>query len=279
MPIDASALKNVPLFQLFDTEELRDLTAQMEERFYAAGQTIFKAAQPGEEMYVVLDGCVETSLVDDDGQRVVLSELGPGEVFGELSLFDREPRSANASALRATRTGIVNRAALERLFAKRPQAALDILAVLSRRIRDTDVLLSQRVARNPNVVIDEKLTLGDRLADGVARFGGSWGFINAFMGLMLFWMGLNLYALVRPFDPAPFIGLNLILSMLAALQAPIIMMSQNRQDTKDRMRADLDYQVNLKAEIEIMDLHRKMDRMKEELLELLVRIEPRPPTI
>jgi CRP/FNR family cyclic AMP-dependent transcriptional regulator len=275
MAMDVSVLKNVPLFQLLDEDELRALVPEIEERSYVAGQTVFKVDQPGAEMHVVLEGCVETFLTDEEGQRVVLAKLGPGEIFGELSLFDEEPRSASAEAREATRTCIVDRADLERLFARKPHAALHILAVLSRRLRRTDVLLSQRTARNPNVVIEEETSFGERVADLVARFGGSWTFINAFIALMLVWMGVNTLILLRPFDPAPFIGLNLVLSMLAALQAPVIMMSQNRQDAKDRVRADLDYQVNLKAEVEIMELHRKLDRMKEELLDLLAQM-PRP---
>jgi len=273
MAIDASVLKKVPLFQLMDEEELRALTAEIHERSYLAGQTVFRVDQPGAEMHVVIDGRVETFITDEEGHRVVLAELGPGEIFGELSLFDQEPRSASAEARELTRTCIVDRASLEHLFAKKPQAALDILAVLSGRLRRTDLMLSQRVARNPNLVIEEKSSFGDHVADLVARFGGSWTFINLFTVLMVVWMGVNTYYLIQPFDPAPFIGLNLVLSMLAALQAPVIMMSQNRQDSKDRVRADLDYQVNLKAEVEIMELHRKLDRLKGELFDALAEIK------
>jgi uncharacterized membrane protein len=237
-----------------------------------AGQTIFKEGQAGGEMHVVLEGRVETFLVDEEGHRVLLAELDRGEMFGELSLFDNEPRSASAVALQATRTALIDRDALLGLFAKKPKAALDILGMLSRRLRNTDLLLSQRVAKNPNTVIEEELTFGQRIADAVARVGGSWSFINSFMVLLMGWIALNLWLLRPPFDPAPFIGLNLLLSMLAALQAPVIMMSQNRQDAKDRVRADLDYQVNLKSEIEIMELHRKVDRMKDEVVDLLVAV-------
>jgi uncharacterized membrane protein len=273
MAIDTAVLQNVPVFQLLDQDELKDLLAETEERSYVAGQTIFKEGQAGGEMHVIIEGRVETYLVDDEGHRVILAEVQRGEMFGELSLFDNEPRSASAVALEPTRTCIVDRKDLEHLFAKKPPAALDILAVLSRRLRHTDQLLSQRVAKNPNVVIEEESTLGQRLADGVARVGGSWAFINVFTVIMVGWMSINLFWLTHPFDPAPFIGLNLLLSMMAALQAPVIMMSQNRQDAKDRVRADLDYQVNLKAEIEIMDLHKKVDRMKDELVELLITVK------
>ncbi len=273
MPTDTAILKNVPIFQLFDEGELTDLAAEIDEKAYVSGQVIFKAGEPGGDMHVVLSGKVETFILDDDGNRVVLGEVEPGEIFGELSLLDSEPRSASAVAAASTRTCVIDRDDLAHLFTKKPHAALDVLTVLSRRLRKTDLMLSQRVAKNPNTVIEAKLTVGDRLSDGVAKFGGSWKFINLFTVMMLGWMGLNTWELLfRPFDPPPYIGLNLILSMLAALQAPVIMMSQNRQDSKDRVRADLDYQVNLKAEVEIMQLHEKVDRMQQGLLEALERL-------
>jgi uncharacterized membrane protein len=171
-----------------------------------------------------------------------------------------------------TRTCLINREDLQLLFTKKPSAALDVLATLSRRLRKTDSIIAQRTARNTNVVIEERLTLGDRIADAVARFGGSWAFINTFMVLMLAWMALNTWTWLAPhaFDPPPYIGLNLILSMLAALQAPIIMMSQNRQDSKDRVRADIEYEVNVRAELEINDLQKKVDQMKDDLLEAIL---------
>src|SRR5258708_6995003 len=144
----------------------------------------------------------------------------------------------------------------------RLSSALAILAILGRRIRNTDALIRSRVARNPNVVADEKLSFGDRVADEVARFGGSWNFIGLFFIEMLVWIVLNTWVLTHPFDSAPYIGLNLILSMLAALQAPVIMMSQNRQDAKDGIRSELDFQVNLKSELEITDLHKKIDELR-----------------
>jgi uncharacterized membrane protein len=282
MPIDPAFLKGVPLFQLFDDDELSELAREIDEKSYVSGQTIFRAGEPGGDMQVVLSGLVETFILDDDGHRVVLAEVEPGEMFGEMSLLDSDPRSASAVAAAATRTCVIDREDLKNLFGKKPHSALDILTVLSRRIRRTDLILSQRVAKNPNVVIEEKATLGDHIADGVARFGGSWTFINSFLVVLMAWIGLNTWQLLfRPFDPPPYIGLNLLLSMMAAFQAPVIMMSQNRQDTKDRVRSELDYQVNLKAEIEIMELHQKVDRMKEEVLEILVCLKdggtPGPP--
>ena len=255
------------MFQLLDEDELKELLAETEERSYVAGQTIFSEGQPGGEMHVVLEGRVETFLVDDEGHRVILAEVERGEMFGELSLFDNEPRSASAVALEPTRTCIVDRKDLERLFARKPPAALDILAMLSRRLPQhrpaalaaggQEPERGDRGGEHPGPAARRRGGPGRRLVGLHQRVHRDHGRLD----------GAEPLPPDPPFDPAPFIGLNLLLSMLAALQAPVIMMSQNRQDAKDRVRADLDYQVNLKAEIEIMELHKKVDRMKDELVE------------
>jgi CRP/FNR family transcriptional regulator, cyclic AMP receptor protein len=265
MPIDPRVLLRSTAFQLLDDEELAELGAHIDEGSFAAGEHVFRADEPGGTMHVVLEGHVETYIVDEAGERVLLAQMGPGEMFGELSLLDGKPRSANALATEPTRTFLIDQDDLERLFAKKPRAAIDVLTVLTRRIRVTDQLLSRRVSRNANEVLEEKATFGDRVSDGVARFGGSWSFIFSFGAILVGWVLLN--TLFAPhgseaFDPFPFILLNLFLSALAALQAPVIMMSQNRQDAKDRVRSELDYQVNLKAELEIMQLHEKFDRLQ-----------------
>ncbi len=277
MTFDASVLRDVPMFHLFDEEELGELWRHIEERHFVAGQAIFRMGDPGGEMHVVLAGRVELFILDMDGRMVPISEVGPGEVFGEFSLFDGEPRSASAVSLETTVTCCVDRQDLAQLFEKKPQSALDILAVLSQRLRRTDLLLAQRIARNANDVIKKEATIGDRIADSVARVGGSWPFINGFTFLLLVWMGFNTFQWlgVGGFDPPPFIGLNLVLSTVAALQAPIIMMSQNRQDAKDRVRADIEYDVNVRSELGVIELHQKVDRMKDELIDLLVAIKAR----
>jgi CRP/FNR family cyclic AMP-dependent transcriptional regulator len=265
MSIDAETLRNVPFFELLDKDELAELGAHIDKATFRANQVIFKAGDQGGVMHIVLSGKVQTFIIDDDGNRLVLSEVEKGEIFGELSLLDSEPRSASAIAIEPTRTFIIDRDDLQRLFTKKPAAALDILSILGQRIRKTDYLVRIRVARNANEAIEEKLSAGDRIADEVARFGGSWNFIGLFVLMMLVWIALNTWVLTHPFDSPPYIGLNLILSMLAALQAPIIMMSQNRQDAKDRIRSELDYKVNLKAELEIMELHAKMEQLQASL--------------
>jgi CRP/FNR family cyclic AMP-dependent transcriptional regulator len=267
--LDPQVLRERSVFKLLDDAELAELGAHVDEATFLPGQAVFAAGDEGDGMHVVLSGRVEVSITDGDGERVVLQEVGHGGIFGELSLFDGEPRSATVTAVEPTRTFRIDRADLERLFARHPRAAIDILAVMGSRLRQTDVLLARRASRNANEVLEEKETFGGRVADGVARFGGSWAFIFSFAVILLAWVSVNTFLLLgrkEPFDPYPFILLNLFLSMLAAIQAPVIMMSQNRQDAKDRVRSELDYQVNLKAELGVTQLHAKFDRLEERLL-------------
>jgi CRP/FNR family transcriptional regulator, cyclic AMP receptor protein len=268
-PLDPQLLRERSVFQLLDDAEMAELGAHVDEASFGPGETIFAAGHPGGGMHVVLSGRVEVSIDDVDGKRVVLQEVGKGGIFGELSLFDGEPRSATVVAIEPTRTFMIDRDDLMRLFARHPAAAIDILTVMGSRLRQTDLLLSRRASRNANEVLEEKSTFGERVADGVARFGGSWYFIFSFAAILVSWVALNTFLLIgrkEPFDAYPFILLNLFLSMLAAIQAPVIMMSQNRQDAKDRVRSELDYQVNLKAELGVAQLHVKFDRLEQRLL-------------
>lgn len=271
MALNPDLLREVSMFRLLDDEVLQALAKLLDERRYEAGETIFKWGDPGGEMHVVTHGRVELSIADGAGRRTTVGCVEAGEIFGELSLFDGQARSVTAIALQATDTAVINREDFARLVSLRPDTALDILATVSGRLRQADLMLVESLAQNANKVIEERLTFGDRVADAVARFGGSWIFINVFVSLMLVWMGLNTWQLLGPkvFDPPPFIGLNLLLSMVAALQAPIIMMSQNRQDAKDRVRAEVEYEVNIRAELEVMQLHQKVDQMRAEIMGLL----------
>lgn len=277
MALNPDLLREVSMFRLLDDEVLQALAKLLDERRYEAGETIFKWGDPGGEMHVVTHGRVELSIADGAGRRTTVGCVEAGEIFGELSLFDGQARSVTAIALQATDTAVINREDFARLVSLRPDTALDILATVSGRLRQADLMLVESLAQNANKVIEERLTFGDRVADAVARFGGSWIFINVFVSLMLVWMGLNTWQLLGPkvFDPPPFIGLNLLLSMVAALQAPVIMMSQNRQDAKDRVRAEVEYEVNIRAELEVMQLHQKVDQLREEIMGLL-RAGPRP---
>ncbi|MFN7976157.1 MAG: DUF1003 domain-containing protein [Acidobacteriota bacterium] len=265
MPADAAFLRDIPLFHHMDDEERAAIAALMEEQRFAAGQPIFKEGEPGSVCYTVRSGRVELS-VQEKGKSIVVDVMEPGELFGELSVVDGGNRSASALALTDVETLVLKREHLLDLLRRKPDTAQDVLIALAKRIRRADAQI-KRVAENPNEVIEARETLGDRVADGVASFGGSWAFVLSFLGLLFTWVVWNRTDAHKP-DPFPFILLNLILSMIAALQAPVIMMSQNRQDAKDRIRSEADYEVNVKAHVAILELHEKVDRLERELDEL-----------
>lgn len=262
-------LDAIPLFASMDDDERAALAAIMDEVSFQGGQIIYRAADLGGTLYILISGEVEMSIEDDDGKKVVIDVLKPGDFCGELSLLDGGNRSATVIATQRTRTLVLKRDHLVDLLMKRPHMAQDMMMWLVKRIRRTDGLLRRRVSRDPNEVIEERETLGNRVADKVASFGGSWTFILLFGVVLVGWVIVNTVLLgEKAFDVYPFILLNLFLSMLAAIQAPVIMMSQNRQDAKDRIRSELDYQVNLKAELEVTEVLRRMDDMQEALDEL-----------
>lgn len=263
MAANPDLIRDLLLFQGLDEEGRALLASHMDEVRFASGTKLFAEADPGGISYVIRSGWVELSVIDEQDEKLVIGMMGPGELFGELSLFDGGVRSATAVALSDVEAVSLAREGLLDVLQRRPQSSLAIMSNLVKRIRDADALLKQRV-QDPNLLIEEKVTFGDRLADLVASFGGSWRFVLSFSGVMILWIGANV-VLDGPFDPFPFILLNLALSTIAAFQGPFIMMSQNRQDTKDRIRADADYHVNVKAEAEILALHEKLDRLRVEL--------------
>jgi CRP/FNR family transcriptional regulator, cyclic AMP receptor protein len=252
-----------------DDDERAALAAIMDEVSFKVGQTIYRAADVGGTLYILISGEVEMSIEDAEGKKVVIDVLKPGEFCGELSLLDGGNRSATVTTTQPTRTLVLTRDHLVDLLMKRPHMAQDMMMWLVKRIRLTDGLLRRRVSRDPNEVISERETFGNRVADKVASFGGSWTFISMFGVVLVAWVLVNTVLLgEKAFDVYPFILLNLFLSMLAAIQAPVIMMSQNRQDAKDRIRSELDYQVNLKAELEVAEVLRRLDSMEESLVGL-----------
>jgi CRP/FNR family transcriptional regulator, cyclic AMP receptor protein len=262
MPANAAWLKDIELFAPLDEVERAALAAYMDEVSFKEGQQIFHERDAGGTCYVIRSGRVELSVTDEGGQKLIVDVLEPGELCGELSLLDGGSRSTTARALTDVETIALERPELLDFLRKKPDAALDLLNALAKRIRRADKLLKGRV-QDPNEIIEGGASLGERVADMVAAFGGSWRFIIMFLSFMMVWVAVNVTS-VR-WDPYPYILLNLFLSMLAALQAPIIMMSQNRQDAKDRVRSEADYRVNVKAMVEIAELHEKLDRMRGEL--------------
>jgi uncharacterized membrane protein len=275
MPCDPDELKHVPLFQLLDDDELAVLAAQVELRAFAARQRIFKIGDPPKSAYVLMSGSVRVSMIDQDHQEVVIDEPEHGGVFGFASMLDETPHQANAMSMEESTCVEVDRHDISILLQRKPMAGLDMLTMLGRQIHASQRLVRLRANRNPNELIEEKSTLGERIADSVARFGGSWNFIISFAGILTVYTIINVVLQVKAWDPYPFILLNLFLSMLAAIQAPVIMMSQNRQDTKDRLRSELDFDVNRRAEIEIQGLANKLNLLldKVEDVEALVRTE------
>ncbi|HKB78408.1 MAG TPA: DUF1003 domain-containing protein, partial [Thermoanaerobaculia bacterium] len=252
-------LGNIPLFESLTPEDLDALARRLEESAYSEGAVIFQQGDEGSALFIIDDGAVEISY-GEGRARVILATLYTGQYFGELSVLDGSPRSATATAMKASRLIRLDRDDLVDFVNKNPPAALRIIAELSERLRQTNELMSRQVSRNVLEEEEERLTFGQRIADRVATFGGSWPFIFLFGTIMVAWMGVNIVALTH-FDPYPFILLNLVLSTLAAIQAPIIMMSQNRQASKDKLLAENDYQVNRKAEMEISALMRGQAEM------------------
>jgi CRP/FNR family cyclic AMP-dependent transcriptional regulator len=242
-------LANIALFESLTADDLAALSQRVEEVQYQPGEVIFQQGDEGSSLFVIEDGAVEISYGEGKA-RVILTSLFTGQYFGELSLFDGSPRSATATAAKSSRLIRLDRDDLVDFVNKNPPAALRIIAEMSERLRQTNELMSQQVSRNVLLEDEEQMTIGQRVADRVASFGGSWPFIFLFGGVMLVWIGVNAIQFAG-FDPYPFILLNLCLSTIAALQAPIIMMSQNRQSQKDKLLAENDYLVNRKAEMEI----------------------------
>jgi uncharacterized membrane protein len=262
MPANAAFLSDIQLFSPMDEQERTALAAIMDEATFKRGQQIFHERDPGGICYVLRSGRVELSVIDERGEQLIVDVLEPGELCGEMSLLDGGCRSTTAVALTDVEALVLERQEFLDFLRRQPDAALDVLAALAKRIRRADKLLKQRV-QDPNEIIAGEATLGDRVADIVATFGGSWRFIGMFCAFMAVWMLINA-SHVR-WDPYPYILLNLILSTLAALQAPVIMMSQNRQDAKDRVRSEADYRVNVRAMVDIAELHEKLDRLRGEL--------------
>ena len=260
MKIDA--LRSVPLFRALDDEAANELCGLLTIREVEAGTSLFHRGEPGDAMYLIETGRVRISVKDADGHDTTLAEMDNGDFFGEMSLLDGNARSADATASGDSRLAVLARADFLSFLRKNPDIALGFLTALTHRLRRTDDLLRHRVSRNANEEEAAHLTVADRAADLIAEFGGSWKFIGASIAFSLFWIMINTWFLLRPYDEYPYVLLNLVLGMVAGLQAPIIMMSQNRQGQKDRLRADLDYRVNLKNELLLAEVLRRLNAIE-----------------
>jgi CRP/FNR family cyclic AMP-dependent transcriptional regulator len=261
-------LRHIPLFALLDDDEISVLASQVEVREFAARQRIYKSGEPSKGAYVVLTGSVHVTIEDAEGQEVLVDQPVHGEIFGFASMLEGIAHQTTAIAADTTTCLEVDRQDIAVLLERKPMAGMDMLTVLARQMHASQQLVRDRVTRNSNELIEEEMTFGQRIADKVATFGGSWTFIITFLAVLIVYTGLNIGLGHRAWDPYPYILLNLFLSMLAAIQAPVIMMSQNRQDTKDRVRGELDFDVNRRAETEIQGLSRKLNQLSEKLSDI-----------
>jgi CRP/FNR family cyclic AMP-dependent transcriptional regulator len=260
-------IENVPLFANLPPAQLAPLRKDAVRHLYKAGETIFNHGDLPEHLYIVEEGTIDIVL-PAKGEEIILATLEAGSFFGELSVFDSHPRTATARATADGSLICIPLTSIAALTNRSPTAARQFMSVIIHRLRTADELLARVQLKNINEVIDEQMTFGEKVADLVARFGGSWIFIISFCGFLLLWMAVNTaYLLTSPPDPFPYIFLNLILSCIAALQAPVIMMSQNRQAIKDRLQADQDFQINIKAEFAIQQIHRKLDELRSGLIQ------------
>jgi uncharacterized membrane protein len=265
MPCKPEELRHVPLFALLDDEEMAVLAAQVDMKSFAPRQRIYKIGDPGRHAYVMISGKARVTTVDDDHQEVLVDEPGHGEFFGFASMLEETPHQTTAYALEETACLEISRDDIAILLQRKPMAGMDMLTVLGRQFHASQQLVRIRASRNANEIIEQESSLGDRVADAVARFGGSWKFIITFGAVLVTYTSLNIALTKKAWDPYPFILLNLFLSMLAAIQAPVIMMSQNRQDTKDRLRGELDYDVNRRAESEIQGLASRLNLLNDKI--------------
>jgi CRP/FNR family transcriptional regulator, cyclic AMP receptor protein len=263
----AKSLRKVPLFRDLDEAALSELSALLTIDQFPAGTRLFRAGDAGDAMFLVESGRVQIKLSDTEGDEFILADLRSGEFFGELALLDGKPRSADALIVENATLAKLSRPTFLSLIGRRSGIVLPLLSAMTHRLRRTDELLRHRVARNANEEVAARATLADRAADLIASFGGSWKFIIAAICFLVVWVIGNSWLLYeKVFDPFPYIFLNLVLNMVTALQAPIIMMSQNRQVQKDRIRGDLDYRVNLNNELMLSEIARRLDALEQQFV-------------
>jgi CRP/FNR family transcriptional regulator, cyclic AMP receptor protein len=279
MPTNAEMLAAVPMFSLLDETERATLAERIDILRAPAGQVLFERGEPGDAMYVVKSGRVETFFKNDTGERIVLEIAHPGDFFGEISLLDGGPRTASAVATEDLEALVVDRGDLDELFRMHPHAATDLLAATGRRLRVTAELLRHTASRNVNEEEDDKRTVVMKVADWISAFSGSIPFLVIHCVLFFVWIILNAGPLVAHvgslggFDPFPFGLLTMVVSLEAIILSVFVLLSQNRQAARDKFRNDIEYEVNLKAELEIAHMHEKVDLLEEKVLARLAAIE------
>src|SRR5438874_170892 len=283
MPVDPAALEDIEFFKLLGDEDRRALSEVVDLVKLEDNQTLFRAGEPGESLFLVRTGEVELFIKDTTGQKIILDITRPGDFFGEIALLDAGPRTATALALTETELIELDRDDLTLLFQRKPEAALHMLAAMGRMTRKADELLRTRVSRNANEEVAESLTLLQKIADWLAWFSGSMPFLFLHTLWFIAWVSLNTFLapLVFPpnpdgthgFDPFPFGLLTMIVSLEAIFLSCFVLISQNRQVQKDKVRSDIEYDVNIKAELEVAELHQKTDHIHEEMMRRFSNLE------
>ncbi len=262
---DIAALKSVPLFGGMNDSQMSGLRALMKSNHFVPGQTIIREGEPGDYFHVIVAGTVQYITSDATGNELILDTAGEGAFFGELSMITGEPRAIRVRAKDQVNTLALDRKDFYEFLRTRPDAAIDMLKVLGQRLSTTDKLLRQSVSKNVNEIMEDKQTIGQRISDGFATVMGSWTFIILMTFFLIAWMVLNILRWVRHWDESPFVLLNLVLAFLAAYAAPIIMMSQNRASEKDRLVAELDHEVNVRAEVKTGLIMNRLDDIERSM--------------
>jgi uncharacterized membrane protein len=279
MPVDPTALEEIEFFNLLGDEDRRALAEVVDLIKLDDGETLFRAGEPGESLFLVRSGEIELFIKDTVGQKIILDIMRPGDFFGELALLDAGPRSATAMALTPSELIELDRDDLLLLFGRKPDAGLSMLAAMGKMTRKADELLRKRVSRNANEEVEERLTTIQRISDWLAWFSGSMLFLFLHAGWFITWVSLNTIILPanaqgeRGFDPFPFGLLTMIVSLEAIFLSCFVLISANRQAEKDKVRADIEYDVNIKAELEVAHLHEKTDHIHEEMLRRFTKLE------
>ncbi len=277
MPTHSEVLAHVPFFALLDEQERATLAERIDVVTVPAGQTLFNRGDPGDSMYVVRTGVVEMWFKSDVGERIVLETAYAGDFFGEISLLDGGPRNASALATEDTEALVIDRGDLDEFFRLRPAAAMDLLTATGRRLRETATLLARTASRNVNDVEEDKRTPVMKVADWISEFSGSIPFLFIHIVIFAVWIALNVKPLASSqaggFDPFPFGLLTMVVSLEAIILSVFVLLSQNRQAARERFRNDIEYAVNMKAELEIAHLHEKFDRLNVDVLARLEAIQ------
>ena len=274
MPCDPNFLADIKMFELLDEDDRVALAAMVDEKTVPSGQTLFQAGDPGDSLFIVREGQIELFIKDTTGQKIVLHTAESGDMFGELAMLDFGARTATAVALTESILLVLDREDLVMLFKRIPEAALHMLAALTGMTRKADELLRTRVSRNVNEEMQVHSSLLQKVADWLAWFSGSMPFLLSHTVWFILWISLNTFILGdKAFDPFPFGLLTMIVSLEAIFLACFVLISQNRQAQKDKVRADIEYEVNIKAELEIAHLHEKTDRVYENMMARFEKLE------